>query len=79
MNVAQHICIGPNCWGRDADAQVAVRNARKNHSPSLTGPFRYILYATDDPDAGVNDMGDIVYRKGFTVEEVRRSNTKRKR
>lgn len=62
----EFLCIGPQCWGRGATDQEALKNA--------TRPKRYILYDVD-PGTKVDEMGGFVYTPKAGVEpyrEVRR-------
>jgi hypothetical protein len=54
----EYMCIGPNCWGRDKDAQEAIRIAKTNMSASR-GMWKFLLY---DVPAGawLDEMGNNV-------------------
>lgn len=55
-----YICVGPHCWGRDADPLKAVANAKKHYFQAY-GRWQYVLYRCS-PGAYVNDLwGNIQY------------------
>lgn len=65
----EYLCIGPNCWGRDEDAQKAIKIAKSNAGG---GPWKFIL---NDVPAGskVDEMGyNITYPipEGKTRESI---------
>jgi len=73
MSTTRYIVIAPFCWGAGATEKEAVRNAKVNRVKIYEGKrgWRYILYATSDSKAYVDDMGSLVSLRG-TTEEVKR-------
>ena len=49
-----YICVGPHCWGRDADPLKAVANAKKHYFQSY-GKWCYVLYRCT-PETYVDDI-----------------------
>jgi hypothetical protein len=65
------LVIGPNCWGKDVSVAKAIKNARSNHSPSMTGPFRAIIYHVDSRTV-VDEMGGLNYHIDSPPVEIAR-------
>lgn len=64
-----YFAIGKNAWGKGATAKDAIREMRKHLSSADKN--RYIVYATTDPNAYVNQVFGTLYSAG-TVREVER-------
>lgn len=60
------IVIGQNLWGKDRNGD--VEKARK--FAGIDGRGRYLVYECEDPEAVVNEMGDIGCDAGTKVELV---------
>jgi hypothetical protein len=39
-----YLCIGPFCWGKDANAARAIANAKRNYSKTYYPEFVFMLY-----------------------------------
>jgi hypothetical protein len=63
----KYLCIGPNCWGADKNAEKAIKNCKKNFA-RYVGEWRYMLYLSSE-EATVDGMG-YVTRKTESPDSV---------
>lgn len=73
--MAHYIAVGPFCWGSGQSPNQAISNCRRE-LPTFVRKGTIVVYETEDVEAQVDEVGNLVAARGSRPTVVKRVEVK---